>query len=398
MKTGVKKFLKKLPDLAFITLIIAVLIFGLLKTVFLPKDINYYENRKSEKIIFPTFKNISEQKFQNSIEKSLADQIPKAQTLKKMYNLSTAIYIDTMVRTVIESNPDVYINYLGVKLFGSDQIVYSFRDLNTLKPDLNAKAENYNSLIESYPDIEFYAYFIEKDTDINFETGEKLGAGEYMFNLLNLPDTNKAIFKINSYNDFRESFYRTDHHWNHKGSYKAYLEVLDLLGIKDEPIKHSEEILVSKEFSGSKAASAGANTFKEDFFAYQFDYPEIKVTINGEQADDYGEQDEYFSDNKPSKITYGDFYGWDNGETIFESSNDERDNILIFGESYDNAILKLLATHYNTIYSIDMRTHKGQIGKEFNFSDYVKSHKIDKVLFIGNVDFYTMKEFILEND
>lgn len=398
MNTEFKGFIKKLPNILFVLLTVAVLLFSLIRTAFFPKDINYYENRYSEKIIAPNAENVLDQTFQDSIENSLADQIPKAQALKKVYNTLTSKYIDSIIEPIIESNPDIYINYLGVKLFGSDQIVYSYKDLDDLKPALEAKAENYNKLFEKYPDLEFYAYFLEKDTDMNFETEEKVGASKYMLDLLKMPDNNKTVFEINSYKDFRETFYKTDHHWNHKGSYKAYTEILDLLGIKSEPIKPLEEKLISKDFSGSKAASAGAGMFKEDFYAYRFEYPEFKITLNGKEAEDYGAQDKYFSDNKPSSISYGGFYGWDDGEIIIDNGNEQLDNILVIGESYDNAILKLLASHHNLTYSIDLRNYEYYMDKKFNFADYNKTHKIDKVLFVGNIDFFIKEEFMLEND
>ena len=71
----------------------------------------------------------------------------------------------------------------------------------------------------------------------------------------------------------------------------------------------------------------------------------------------------------------------------------EKDNILIIGESYDNAVLKLIATHYNKTFSIDLRYYEHIFGEKFNFAEYVKENEITKVLFIGNIDFYVMPEF-----
>ena len=71
------------------------------------------------------------------------------------------------------------------------------------------------------------------------------------------------------------------------------------------------------------------------------------------------------------------------------------DNILIIGESYDNAILKLLASQFNKTYSVDLRDFERDLGKPFSFDKYVRENEIDKVLFIGNYGFFVQDEFIV---
>lgn len=393
-----KLTVERLSGIIFILLIFVVLAAGLVRTVFFPKDINYYENRYSEKIIAPTLSNVMDQTFQDSIENALADQIPTAQRLKKLYNTATTAFIGAVMESIIDANPDIYIEYNGMKLFGSDQIVFDYYDMTTRKPLLDSKIANYNALFANHPELEFFVYYIEKDTDINFETGEKIGAREHVLSSLQLPDANKAAFVTDDYPSFREHFYRTDHHWNHKGSYKGYLEVLDLLGIESAPLEPLEEVLVSDSFSGSKAHSAGAENFTEPFHAYRFDYPEFTVTVNGAAAEDYGAQDRLLDSGAGASLTYGEFYGGDSGEVILDSGNDSADDLLIIGESYDNALLKLLAAHHDTTYSIDLRNYETFLGKPFDFSAYVEEHDIERVLIIGNIDFYILDTFMLENE
>lgn len=386
----------KLVNSLFIAAIIVIFLVSLVRTVFFPKDINYYENRYSEKIILPSVSNIVDMTFQDSIENALADQIPKAQVMKKYYNITITETLRPMVRPILKLRENTYVNYMGLMLFNSDHIMYSCYNTDEKKVFFDAKAENYNSVISSHPELDFYAYYIEKDTDINFESGEKNGAGEYMLSLLHIPENNKAVFEINNYPEFREYFYRTDHHWNYKGSYKAYTELLTLLDITTPPIEHVGEITLTDNFSGSKAASIGSDMFGEDFTVYTFDYPEMSITINGEAATDYGMQDDVFRGVLPENVSYGTYYGGDHGEIIFDSGNADRENILIIGESYDNALLKLLASHFDTTYSIDLRNYEHFMGKLFDLDEYISERDIDKVLFIGNIDFYILNDFMLE--
>lgn len=86
-------------------------------------------------------------------------------------------------------------------------------------------------------------------------------------------------------------------------SYQGYLDVLELLGVEDEPLQPVERVHVSDAFSGSKARNY-ASTFTERFDAYRFDWLEMTVTINGAPAQDYGMQDYYLS-GQDEAVTYG---------------------------------------------------------------------------------------------
>ena len=123
-----------------------------------------------------------------------------------------------------------------------------------------------------------------------------------------------------------------------------------------------------------------------------FDFPEHITYINGEKVNDYGSQNNFEMNN----ISYGMYYGGDDAEIIFDYNNPTKENILIIGESYDNAILKLISTHYNKTFSIDLRHYERQFGKKFNYLEYIKKNNINKTLLIGNIDFYRSQDFDME--
>ena len=70
----------------------------------------------------------------------------------------------------------------------------------------------------------------------------------------------------------------------------------------------------------------------------------------------------------------------DNGETVFSTGTQGRGSLLVLGESFDNAILKLLASHYDTLYSVDLRYYEHSMGHPFDLSAYTKEHGISSVL------------------
>jgi len=381
---------KLVIDILFIICIMIYLYSSFAKSIFLPKEIIDLENRyanKYEKLGLDFF---MKGEMQDNIEETLSDQIILSSTLKKANNFIKANIVKTGLDYVFSGTNKNYINVSNVDFYGSN-LVYRYANLESKKIEIDTKLKNYNDLIKKNKNIDFYLYYIEKDTDINFDTNEKVGVYEYIKTLFK----GKGIsnFSINNFDDFSKYFYASDHHWNYVGSYKAYEEVLDLLKVNTEKNVGQKKCL-NQKFSGSKATtSIFYKIVNDDFCAYEFDFIDMDITINGENKD-YGMQDEYLNKNEKN-VSYGSFYGGDDGEIIFNTNDKSKENILIFGESYDNAILKLIAEKFNITISIDLRTYEREMNKEFSFDDYVKKYNIDKVLFIGNMDFYTLSNFLI---
>ena len=307
-------------------LILCGLLLGLARTVFFPKKINYYENRYANRAALPTPGSYADGTFQDQLEAALGDQTPFAERFKARYNDLSSKLTKALLKPVLENGR--YYRVGDVQLF-SDYLTYQTRDLEKLRPTLEERAANYNAIFAAHPDTEFYVCYIEKDTDINFETGERVYADDLLFSMLDLPEDRMLEYEIPDFAAFSEYFYRTDHHWNYLGSYRAYRELLSFLGCTDAPLE-----------------------------------PTATETL---------------------------------GEIIFDTGRTDRENVLVIGESYDNAILKLLASHFGRTYSVDLRYYRNYLGSDFSLSDYLRRNSITKVLLIGNVDYYISPDFALEN-
>lgn len=385
--------LKKIMDCLFLGAVLMILLAGMVRTLFFPKDINTYENRYAEKVAPFSLSAYLEGKFQSSMDAALADQVQLSSYAKRLFNMTRSKYLYTVMGPLWGAAGSRYVNFDGVRMFGG-YIAYTPRKLSEMTERLDGKAENYNRYFAAHPEVDFYVYFIEKDTDINFETGEKVLAREYLFDRLELPDSRMAVYEINGFDEFAARFYRTDHHWNSDGSYRGYAQLLEQLGVGDKPLSPTGEAVYIGEFSGSKALGSAAY-LSESFYAYPYDFPDMEITVNGNAGTGYGWQEGFLS-GRGSRPTYSGFYGGDDGEVIFSTGRQDRENLLVIGESYDNAILKLLASHFNCTYSVDLRYYNAYMGKEFQFADYLAQHDITKVLLIGNIDYFLMPEFMLE--
>ena len=386
---------KKLADLLFLCAILLILTAGLVTALLFPEEINTYENRYADRIAPFTVTGYLDGSFQDSMDAGLSDQVNFSSYYKKLYNYARTAGLRLLASPVARAHPDRYFYFQGLRLFGGDWLTYWTRSLESLTEALEAKAENCNDTFARLPDTEFYVYFVEKDTDINFETGEKNRTYEYLRDRLELPPDRAGCFQVDSFEQFSQYFYRTDHHWNHRGSYQGYLGVLELLGIGDAPLVPLEEVAVPGRFSGSKASNAGAAGLWESVSMYRFDFPAMEVRINGWPAESYGYQELFWS-GRGWTPNYGDMYGQDFGEVILSGGKPGGGNILVLGESYDNAVLRLLASHFDNLYSVDLRYYSVYMGEDFRLSEYLEEHGIDKVLLIGNIDYFIMDEFRLE--
>ena len=376
---------------SLIVVVALILMIGLGKTVFSPDEIDYYENRYANKVSRPTVQTYLDGTFQSDMEDALADQVQLSTLAKRIYNGVEARVTQEGSELFLDEQ-ERYVKF-GDSYTFNDVLVYPTRTLETEGEKLDKRAENLNEAFAAWPEVTFYLYYIEKDTDINFETGEKSGLYDHLAAQLTLPQAQMACFRVDSFEAFCENFYSTDHHWNDRGSYRGYEAVMALLG-KQDLLKPVEEVDLGYRFAGSKAIAAGAaDVITEPFYAYRFDYPSMEITVNG-QPGDYGAQDAYFA-HTPETISYGMFYGGDEGEVIFDTGTEGRGSLLVLGESYDNAILKLLAASYDRLYSVDLRYYETKIGQPFSFSEYVQAHGITQVLLIGNIDFYVMDEFAI---
>ncbi|MCQ2552838.1 MAG: DHHW family protein [Clostridia bacterium] len=416
--------LQKAINLIFVLVVCSVLLIGAGRTVFKPKDVNEYENRYSNKLGKLNTESYLNSAFQDSVEDALADQIPFAEKIKEFYNNSISGTINYMLENVFgfkltvseEEIPEIIIepedpwkwlmetpdteflpSYVklsnGMKV-RNGHILYGINELEWSIDNINHRIENINQIMENHPDIEYYAYYVEKETDIEFETGRKMGISDYVMEHINIPSERKGIFKVKNFFEFDRFFYKVDHHWNHLGSYRGYREICQLFGFEPiEPLWTSQIGMVS----GSKATGPDASAFTEKFFAFKFNFPHYEVWLNGGKAGDYGYLESIFAKNdeaqRSKRITYGSVYGQDNGETIIKNPSSDGGNILVLGDSFDNPLLKLLANHFTTLYSVDNRNYESLVGKTFNLEEYLKDKEIDKVLFVGNSDFFRLGAF-----
>ncbi len=382
-------------DLFFFIAVLTIIVGGIAITILRPKSIMPLENRTAYKFEPFSLEAFIDGSFQDNMEKALADQIPLSGTMKKTYRLfSTEIKEEVITDINKDSCENKYITYGDFLKFGCEDIfVYSTANYETVKEKMNSRTENIKKYVDQYKNIDFYLYYIERDLDINFETNKKNLFYENMINNLDFENIKYDRLEINNFEEYKKYFYRTDHHWNYLGSYEGYKGIMNIMDKSSDILKPINKKCAKEYFSGSKVRMTGANElYGEELCAYIFDMPQLNIEVNGKKGD-YGHQNTFYQ-LESSALSYGAVYGYDDGQIIIDGNG--KDNILIFGDSFDNAIIKLIAVNFDKTYSIDLRNYERTFRKKFLFQEYIKDKNITKVLFVGNLEFCTQSVFNIE--
>lgn len=281
------------------------------------------------------------------------------------------------------------------------QLLYGTYGTNEYEA-LRVHADNRNAIAEAHPEIKFAAFFLERETNVDFGSGYRNNDGKVLYDALNFEY--KTVMRIIDFESYSEEFYHTDHHWNYKGSYRGYVECLAMLLPEEDPLEPTGEYFIGY-CAGSMTNTDATASYFEPMFMYDFDFPDYVIKANGAVQRDYGgkptQKDivQYAIDGKYyEQVTYANIYGGDAKELIIDNQSDTGNgNILVMGSSYDNAVLKLLAAHYDCLYSVDLRKWPAAEGSErgngFKLSSYLEGKDITTILYFGDDWYWTAKSF-----
>ena len=189
-----------------------------------------------------------------------------------------------------------------------------------------------------------------------------------------------ANMDITSLEQYKNYFYKTDHHWNMNGALAGYYDIMDILG--KIPVDNLEVVnKTERKFYGSMAKSV----LNDKTYDYILDVDrtlDYDVLVNGKSAS------EVF---KPRQIRldrdylyydyYVQYFNGQYGEICYDYHKDKEENLLILSDSYAWQIDYLIAASFNKTYVINLRYDKWK-KEDLNLEEYMKERNIKKVLFL----------------
>lgn len=189
-----------------------------------------------------------------------------------------------------------------------------------------------------------------------------------------------ANMDITSLEQYKNYFYKTDHHWNMNGALAGYYDIMDILG--KVPVDNLEVVNKrERKFYGSMAKSV-LNNKTYDYILDVDKKLDYDVLVNGKQAS------EVF---KPRQIRldrdylyydyYVQYFNGQYGEICYDYHKDNEENLLILSDSYAWQIDYLIASSFNKTYVVNLRYDKWK-KEDLNLEEYMKERNIKKVLFL----------------
>ena len=297
--------------------------------------------------------------------------------------------------------PDYTYSSRGQGLFRLGNTGYLVESVHTYLTNqayssIRKNAANLNKAAPADGAIKKYIYFIESSRSVNLNSNMSGENGVYARIKAEHQADGYGTLALDSPEDYINYFYKSDHHWNYKGSYRGYCDIIRMILGDSEPLLQPAETVVFPDipYNGSYNSRLGYYKCDELFTVYRFEgLKEYTALINGSPEKKYGYSDTYFRGKYP-RITvfnhYGKFYGGDAGELILKMNQPDKPNLLIFSNSYSNAVLLLLAQHFNSVHRIDLRFYKQQMHTSFNIHQYIKKHQINIVLEMGDITQFVM--------
>ena len=413
------KLLKKILNITFVLIIILSLLITSIYMIFIKEPDVISEIEKRELISFDNIKDTKyiDGSFQETLENALSDQFPYRYTwvtYKKRLDLFLSTLFDKKSNTIIDNDDEEEIRVEDYILhrIGEDEI-YKVGDSNYLMLGLVQYDEEYvnrymtkineiNELANDYPNIGIYVYkpIQAHETNMFNEINELNGYGDQYHELLknNLKVPYKQ-FEINNVNDYKEYFYAQDHHWNYKGSYQGYLDIVHLiLGEDAEVVTPKREITNDDKllWSGTFGARTSYILPYEAFHYYTYDLPKYHVYYKGQEVpvNDMNNIDEQIASNDS---TYYYTFLNTNNEPFeeFVSEKEGMPSLLIIGDSYASAIEPLLMNNFSKIYFVNPHRYRWLMnyGQYFDIDDFIAKYDVDNILFM-----YTGENWFYDDD
>lgn len=373
--------MKKTIQALTATFCLLFLLAGLGRTLLSPDMEIAYENRPANRLPAFSASAFLRGELQDGFEDALADQIPMAIRMKKLYNIFDTGAALPVIRAL--GRDGGYVGFRDICFYRDMLVVRSCPLPERESAAMRESGRLISDRAEASPETEFYVYYIETDRDRNFETETPALLYDCLAESLRIPADQVSRLRVDSFEDYRRLFFKTDHHWNAEGSRQGYVEICRLLGV--EPLPLAGRYSVPACYLGTRAAGV-EGVPAEDFAVNLYSFPDMTITIPAGQIPDYGMQ-ALFVAGELENVSYGSVFGVDCGELVFDTGRPGK-NLLVMGDSYDNAIVKPLAASFSKSYCVDLRSYEGEIGRPFDMESYLRDKKIDAVLFVGAIDYF----------
>lgn len=177
---------------------------------------------------------------------------------------------------------------------------------------------------------------------------------EYLYRLADKTLSDKCEY-VDLYSTLKgtdNTYFKTDHHWTHKGAWMAYCEIVERMGIDPIPLEDFEKVELLTEFRGSDFSKkptpklydciTGAvpnGEFVVEIVNFPYDSEENNISFEGF----------YDMTKLATNEPYAVFLGGNNPYIRVTKTGEKRDTIVVVRDSFANALTPYFACHFNVV-------------------------------------------------
>lgn len=269
---------------------------------------------------------------------------------------------------------------------GSDN--YLLEDISVMNEEqVKKNTDAIRAFAEEYPELPVYMmlvpnaanvlqdklplFAVTEDQDAQFAKIQKdLGDSVHWI------DVSKTMKKHKN----EEIYYHTDHHWTTLGASYAYETLVKNMKLDPSKVPAFKPYAVANDFNGTLSSTSGYEAgYEEPIYIYapKKDKDAVEVVVN--YVDEQKKTATLYDRSKlKGKDKYGMFLGGNYSMLDIRTTADTTARLLLFKDSYANAVIPFLTPYYREIIVIDPRYYYGDI------TEVMQNHKITDILFLYN--------------
>ncbi|MCI8285613.1 MAG: hypothetical protein HFE90_10190 [Firmicutes bacterium] len=387
--------MKRLSEKLMITFFICFVSFAMILTAAgFGETYSFYENRMYAAMPEFSAENIIEGDFFNELEKAVCDHAEGRQDLLKAKAYIDAFVLKRPVVNDVVITKDALLEFNKFENVDEEDIKQQAEEMAKRQSRLKDIIEEYGGdylymavpcqyacYEDSYP---FYLNSRREFTECEIENLSE-SMEKYKVSFIDM----LPVFENSKENNReQELFYssKIDNHYGLKGAYIAYKELINRINDEtDRDLKYPEydEIKFSQvkaDYLGSRQRKLmGIITSDERLFKASFlkDIPFMRMD-NGILTESAVYSRAAFENGY---VTYNLYMGGDIPETVIDTDRPELPSILIYGDSFTNAVEALSYYSFDEMRSLDLRYYD-----EMSLAKYIEEYKPDIVVCIRDYE------------
>ncbi|WP_019422159.1 DHHW family protein [Paenibacillus sp. OSY-SE] len=405
---------KSISIVYMVTFLAIIFGFGIASIILPDKDISTSENRTLSKLPYISIEAISNRSFFEDMNQYVNDQIVLRDEMVRIYQkqqnsgMFNAMLFENMVNAKKPHKPEdgtiVTDSRIVSKLVvTNNKWLFPNTDKVLHTHNIDASTAKLNDAVKFAQDQETETFFVFNPSRTKslmhlypkyLQTDAYAKSKNYFLskldkhiNVVNIGDKFDTFTKA----QLEELYLETDHHWNIKGAFTAYQEMITQISklstkFEDKPMSLSD-IHVSQLTTGSFEGSYNTQ------INYALDPKKADRTIiyeprtpftfnNFEVINKDGQQtvtnfNEFYGFKKGRRTySYGTIYGGDRRKITYENSNaNNKLNVLLLKDSFMNPITPYLAQHFTKLTVLDNRYYS-----EFSLKKILTSEHYDMLI------------------